>query len=328
MQVLAISLFALIFVFCLMTILLNSIEHDKMEIEKRVQGLVYVDDVQEQEKEEKKLRRRRREREDDGEKEKRQIELSANMKKRVQVVEEELYNLGLKISAKNFFIIWIGAVIVVPIFCMLIGMNMLVRLVAMGAAVVSPIIFIKRKKKKRREALEEQLVDAIGVLVNAMRAGYTFQSAISTIAEDMDDPIAEEFGRVFRETQRGITMEDSLNALVERIESDDLSIMCTAVNIQRQVGGNLSEVLEKISGTIRQRIALKGEIKTKTSSGRVSGYIVGGLPIIILLGVSVMNPTYTDILLNTSSGHILLIISAVLEGIGFAVIRKITTIKY
>ncbi len=325
MYMIGIPFVAMIFVFSIMTLFLTSLEKDKMEIEKRVQGLVTVETEPEPEKESRRLRRKK---EKEKDKEKNKIQLSDDMKKRVQGIEEELYNLGFKISTKNFFIMWFGAAVLIPLVFTMLGFNQIIALAGLAVAVVFPIFYLRRKKKKRREALEEQLVDAIGVLINALRAGYTFQSAISTIADDMDDPIAEEFGRVFRETQRGITLEESLDALSERIGSDDLSIMCTAINIQRQVGGNLSEILENISGTIRQRISLKGEIKSKTSSGRISGYIVGALPVFILLGVSLINPMYSDTLLHTGTGHILLIASACLEGIGFAVIQKIVTVKY
>jgi len=325
--ILAISGSALVLVFCLMTIFLNQLEKDKMEIEKRVQGLVMVDQEPEPEKEEKK-RRRRREKDKDKSKDRPKSEYSAKLKKKIEVFEEELYNLGFKISAKNFVIGWVAALVFGVAIVLAFGLNQIILVAVVVVILAFPVFFLKRKKKKRKEALEEQLVDAIGVLINAMRAGYTFQSAIATIAEDMEDPIAEEFGRVFRETQRGITLEESLNSLVDRIGSEDLGIMCTAINIQRQVGGNLSEILEKISETIRQRISLKGEIKSKTSSGRVSGYIVGALPIFILLAVSLINPDYSEVLLKTQTGHIMLIGSAIWEGIGFIAIKKIVTVKY
>lgn len=108
-----------------------------------------------------------------------------------------------------------------------------------------PMIYVRGKKKKRKNRLEGQLIEAIGVLSNALKAGHSFQSAMSNIATDMEAPISEEFGRVFKETQRGMTLEESMNRMVERTDSDDLDMLCTAIIIQRKVGGNLAEVLEK-----------------------------------------------------------------------------------
>ena len=117
----------------------------------------------------------------------------------------------------------------------------------------------------------------------------------------MEAPISEEFGRVFKETQRGMTLEESMNRMVERTDSDDLDMLCTAIIIQRKVGGNLAEVLEKISGTIQSRISLRKEIKTRTASGQ---------------------------LFETSAGRAMLAFGFVWECIGFAVIKKVVTIKY
>ena len=172
------------------------------------------------------------------------------------------------------------------------------------------------------------MVEAIAVLGNALKAGHSFQSAMNNIASDMESPISEEFGRVFRETQRGMTMEESMNRMVERIGSEDLDMLCTAIIIQRKVGGNLAEVLEKISETIQSRISLRMEIKTRTASGRLSGYIVGALPFLLLGIMSVLNPDYASSLFETNTGHIMLAVSAVLECIGFVVIKKVVTIKY
>lgn len=176
--------------------------------------------------------------------------------------------------------------------------------------------------------MESQLIEGITVITNALKAGHSFQTAMGNIAVDMEGPMAEEFGRVTRETQRGMTLEASFNSLCERIGSDDLEMLCQTILIQRKVGGNLTEVLDKISETIRNRLDLKEEIKTLTSSGKISGYIIGALPVILLVLISMINPVYARPLFNTVIGNILLLISVILEVIGFIMINKVVDIKY
>ena len=243
-------------------------------------------------------------------------------------IENELYNVGIRIPVQQFLMIWVAITIAIPCVLVLAGINNVICFAVTMVVAFGPMIFIKLKKKKRTSMLEGQLVDAINVLTSALKAGHSFQSAMNNIAVDMEAPISEEFGRVFRETQRGMTLEESLNRMVDRTGSDDLDMLCTAIIIQRKVGGNLSEVLEKISETIQSRISLRMEIKTRTSSGRLSGYIVGALPFILLIMMSVVNPDYASGLFETDIGHIMLVVGIILEIIGFVVIKKIVTIKY
>ncbi len=255
------------------------------------------------------------------------LKIDSKTRRKIESYEEELFQLGIKMPIQTFVASWAVVTILVPLL-LSVFIGFLGSVILMGIIAVAPFLYLKHKRKKRTAELEEQLVDAIGVMINALKAGHSFQSAMSNIAEDMDGPVAQEFGRVFRETQRGMSLEESMTRMVERTGSDDLSIMCTAILIQRQVGGNLSKVLENISATIKERIHLKGEIKTRTSQGRVSGYIVGGIPVLIVLGLSLINPAYMEPMLNTSNGHILLAIGVGMEVVGFFVINKIVDIKY
>ena len=143
----------------------------------------------------------------------------------------------------------------------------------------------------------------------------------------MEEPISREFMRVYRETQYGMTLEASLNGMVKRTKNPDLELMCSAILIQRQIGGNLAQILQNISDTINQRIQMRGEVKTLTSAGRMSGYIIGALPGVIILILMFINPGYIDMFFSTQSGRIMLIVSVVLEIIGFLFVRKIVNIK-
>ena len=307
---------AMIFFFSIFTIILYSILNNKIKVDERIKGFV----LEEKENRQRNTKKRKRV------KEKRNK--GVRTRKELAQIENELYNVGIRIPVQQFLMIWVAITIAIPCVLVLAGINNVICFAVTMVVAFGPMIFIKLKKKKRTSMLEGQLVDAINVLTSALKAGHSFQSAMNNIATDMEAPISEEFGRVFRETQRGMTLEESLNRMVDRTGSDDLDMLCTAIIIQRKVGGNLSEVLEKISETIQSRISLRMEIKTRTSSGRLSGYIVGALPFILLIMMSVVNPDYASGLFETDLGHIMLVVGIILEIIGFVVIKKIVTIKY
>lgn len=307
---------AMIFFFCIFTIILYGILKDKMEVEKRIKGFVFGEKEHRQRTAQK--RKRVKEKNNKG----------VRTRKELAQIENELYNVGIRIPVQEFLMIWIGITIAIPAVLVLAGVNKVICFVMALIIAFGPMFFVKQKKKKRKLKLEGQLVEAISVLGNALKAGHSFQAAMNNIATDMEAPISEEFGRVFKETQRGMTLEESMNRMVERTGSDDLDMLCTAIVIQRKVGGNLADVLEKISETIQSRISLRMEIKTRTASGRLSGYIVGALPFLLLAIMSILNPDYASGLMETDTGHIMLAIGLVLECIGFVVIRKIVAIKY
>ena len=322
-RMIIICLCAMVFLTCLYIILIQNFTESKRKTQDRVMGLVDEEDKQKNNSQKGKFKLNLKRK-----KEKKKVSVFATTHKKLQLLEEELYNLGMKIPVQTFVTLWIAITIGLPTILMILRVNNVLCIVVAFIAAFGPILFIQKKKKKRREILETQLIEGITVITNALKAGHSFQTAMGNIATDMEGPIAEEFGRVTRETQRGMTLEASFNALCERIGSSDLEMLCQTILIQRKVGGNLTEVLDKISETIRNRLDLKAEIKTLTSSGKISGYIIGALPIILLIMISVINPIYARPLFNTLIGNILLAISVGLEVIGFIMINRVVDIKY
>lgn len=308
---------AAVFVFCIIWAAATGIMKNSLEVKKRMTEL-RTDRAEPEQK--KKIKRIRAKKTDKN--------AIQRTKKYLEKLENQLFDAGLKLPVQQFLMIWAGGTVIIPVVLLIVGIGGIICAIVAVVCAIAPILYLSIRRSKRKKELESQLIEAISVLCNALRAGHSFQQAMNSIAQEMTGPVAEEFGRVFRETQHGMTLEDSMNRMVERTGSADVEMLTTAILIQREVGGNLAEVLENISGTIRSRLSLKKEIKTRTSSGRLSGYIVGALPIILLIIMYVMNPEYAGQLINTNAGHIMLIVGGVLEVIGFLVIQKMVTIKY
>ena len=192
----------------------------------------------------------------------------------------------------------------------------------------TPRIVVGRMTGARLVKFETQLADTLSLWVNALRSGYSVLQSMEAISRDAPEPTATEFKRVVQEVQLGIDMEDSFEHLLQRMESEDLDLVVTAVNIQREVGGNLAEILDVIGHTVRERIKLKGEIRVLTSQGRITGYLISFLPILLAIFLNGINPTYVGLLFqNRACGWPLLAIGLTMIGIGMAAIQKIVDIE-
>ena len=246
---------------------------------------------------------------------------------RLDQIAEELYVAGVVLRAEEFITIWILTGAVIPAIALFLGAptSICIGLVIIGVA--APITWVTIKKNKRLAVLGSQLSDALTIICNALRVGQSFQAALKSVADEMEEPISREFMRVYRETQSGMPLETSLGRLVSRTQNSDLELVSSAVIIQRQIGGNLAIILQNISDTINQRVQIRGEIRTMTSGGRMSGYIIGALPAFIILLLMFINPGYIDMFFTTETGRIMMGVSVVLELIGFFFVNKIVNIK-
>ncbi len=189
-------------------------------------------------------------------------------------------------------------------------------------------IIIRSKEQKRLKVINEQLGSAIDMMTGSLRAGYSLAQSIETVAREMPEPISKEFKQMVKEMAIGLDIEKALENLLDRVPSDDLELLITAVVIQRQVGGNLAEILDNISKTIVERIKLKREVRTLTAQGRISGLIIGLLPLVIMMLVFVLNPEYMKTLFTHSIGITMLIIGLIGQIVGFLLIKKIVNIQY
>ena len=201
--------------------------------------------------------------------------------------------------------------------------------VAGVAGVFFPRFYVARKQGQRLNAFEGQLPDTLSLWVNALRSGYSVLQSMEAISKEAPEPTATEFKRVVQEVQLGIPMQEALDHLHTRMPSDDLDLVNTATNIQREVGGNLAEILESIGHTIRDRIKLKGEIRVLTSQGRITGWVISLLPILLTLFLYTVSPSYMGGLVeNRMCGWPMLGCGLGLIGTGSAIIQKIVSIDY
>ncbi|MFN8580503.1 MAG: type II secretion system F family protein [Gemmatimonadaceae bacterium] len=170
----------------------------------------------------------------------------------------------------------------------------------LGAMV--PVVLLHLAIQRRVNAFQEQLPDAIDMMVSSMKAGYSFQAAMKFIGEEIPAPLGPEFGRFYEEQRLGLDVRTALLSLQERVDSLDLRMLVTAILIQRETGGNLGEVLEKISSLMRERSALKGEIETLTAESKLSARILGALPFVVFGAVNLLNPGFMRPMLETTAG--------------------------
>ncbi|MBP3697391.1 MAG: type II secretion system F family protein [Clostridia bacterium] len=253
---------------------------------------------------------------------------SVQRKKLMDTIFNELILADIMMKPEEFCLVWLVLTFVPAGLAALFkaGLMPSATLAAVGAFL--PILFIKIKKGRRIKAFEGQLGDTLIMICNGLKSGFSFQQTMENVANDMPPPIGIEFGRVCNEIRYGATMEEALNNMVDRVKSPDLMLVVSAVLIQRTTGGNLSEILTTISQTIKERIQIKGEISSITAQGRMSGMIIGALPICIAAVLMVVNPDYMSTFFTTTAGKIMLAVSAVMEIIGFFAIRKVVTIEY
>ena len=197
---------------------------------------------------------------------------------------------------------------------------------AVGMAFM-PLFWLLMRRRRRMKAFAAQLPDALELLARALRAGHSLQAGFGLVHEEMPLPIGKEFGRVFEEQNLGISMEEALTVMTDRMPNLDLKFFVTAIILQRQTGGDLAEILDKIGRLIRERFTIWGQIQALTGEGRLSGVVLLGLPPVLFLAVYRLNPEYLMPLFTDPMGKKMLAGALLMQVLGALVIRKIVNIK-
>ena len=190
-----------------------------------------------------------------------------------------------------------------------------------------PFLHVWWKRKKRFDAFLEQLPDALDLISRALSAGHAFSEALHMVSIEMPEPIAAEFRKAYEEQNLGLSVKLALENLTQRMPLLDLKMCVTAILIQRETGGNLAEILEKVAYTIRERFRILGDLKTLTTSSRMSAWLLCGLPIGVALAVTVMNPEYMSVLWRDPRGHYLIAAALFMQITGMLIVRKILRIR-
>ncbi len=242
-------------------------------------------------------------------------------------ISDRLAQANLRLTVTEYIIINILSVVGGFLLGNLIFGSWVLAVFAGIFGYFAPRIYIGFAKRRRLNRFNDQLSDTINLLVNGLRSGYSMLQAMETVAKELPPPMNEEFRRVVQEVSLGLSSEQALNNMLRRIPSDDLDLMITAINVQHEVGGNLAEILDIFSYTIRERVRIQGEIRVLTAQGMLSGYVISFLPIGLALIMFLMNRDYMLGLFRHICG--LIMVGVALFGIiiGFIAIQKIVRIE-
>ncbi|HZP26265.1 MAG TPA: type II secretion system F family protein [Dehalococcoidia bacterium] len=250
--------------------------------------------------------------------------------KGAEAMQEELEKAGLPLRASEFYMIRYAAAVVGFLAAILLlrsatGVVLGVPF-GMGAFFI-PGIYVRLKKRSRMRKIDSQLGELLTFVSNSLKAGYGLMQGLEFASRQLRDPIAEEIRHTLRDASLGMAAEESINGLGRRLESADMDMVVTAINIQRSVGGNLAEILDNVAFTMRERQRIRGEIRTLTAQQQISGYIVCALPIFVGAAFFLLNPSYISLLFTESLGRVMLAIAAGLQVLGIVIIRRIVNIE-
>lgn len=245
-------------------------------------------------------------------------------------IARELARADLKLKAGEYVFLMVLAGSGIGVLAWyFIGKSILIGIAGFLVGMLLPRFYVRRMQSQRLTRFNEQLADMLNLMVNGLRAGFSTMQAMEAVSRELPAPISDEFRRVVQEMQLGITMEKALENLLRRIPSDDLDLVVAAMNVQREVGGNLAEILDTISHTIRERVRIKGEIRVLTSQVTYSSRFLSAMPFFIFFALWILNRPYMMQFFNPETrivGISALVIGAIMITSGYFVMKKISNI--
>jgi tight adherence protein B len=252
------------------------------------------------------------------------ITLAMPLMKKIFMLTEQS---GRKISPLQFLVMTAALFLLGCLLGVIYHSVIMVTLIFATLLGILPFFYLLYLKKKRIERFTEQFPEALSMMSRSLKAGHSLAGAVEVISQEMSDPIAGLFKEAHEQQNLGLSMRESLSSLESNVDSLDLRLFITAINIHKDVGGNLTEVLDKIANTIRERLKLKRQVKVYTAQGRMSGYVLGFLPITVFIIFQIFFPGYETEMLKSETGKYMLLIAFVAQVIGFFVIRRIIDIR-
>ncbi|NND93206.1 MAG: hypothetical protein HKN42_20300 [Granulosicoccus sp.] len=240
--------------------------------------------------------------------------------------ESRLQRLFVFADTRKLMMAFIATLIMVPVFLLMVGAGPLAALVSVALLLVSPRLLLSRLASRRRVRINQALPDALTQISGAMRAGSTFVIALQSYVDEHDCPLGQEFSLLLREQRVGARLEDALDSLAERVQSEEMDLVVSAALIANDIGGNLAEILQSLSATIRRKLEMEGKVRALTAQGRLQGFVVSALPFAILIPLSFFEPEATRPIFTTLLGWIFLAVIVVMVSVGGLIIRKIVSI--
>jgi len=245
----------------------------------------------------------------------------------VRDLDRRLDRAGLRVTITGFFTICTSFAAVLALFAILLTRTLWVAVPVTGAVFLGAAGYLRLLTQRRIDRFTKVFPDALTMMARSLRAGHSFNTAVQLVGTEIADPVGELFKAAHDQQSLGLRITESLSGINDRIESLDLRFFTTVVSINSDVGGNLSEILEKLAETIKERLRIRNQVRVFTAQGRLSGYVLGALPIVAFVAFSILNPTYESALVNEPLGVYILSAAVVLQVIGFLVIRNIIKIK-
>lgn len=242
-------------------------------------------------------------------------------------LDKKVDHAGLKITPSRFLVLAVSITILGFILILLLSKSFLAALLGAVAVSLIPFAYLRFKIKQRVEKFTELFPDALTMVSRSLRAGHSFTSAIQLVGEEIPNPVGELFKTAYEQQLLGLRITETLTNLNERINSLDLRFFTTAIAINNDVGGNLSEILDNLAKTIRERLKIRRQVRVYTAQGRMTGYVLGALPIVTFIAFNILNPKYEAVLYRETKGQYVLAFAVILQVIGFFVIRKIIRIR-
>ena len=238
-----------------------------------------------------------------------------------------LQQAGLTWTLQTLLLLSLGTAIALGLMVLILSRSVPVGMVATVVGAMLPNMYVRHRRTKRFNAFEELLPEAIDLVGRALRAGHPLSAGFKMAADDGPEPVASEFRRVFEEQRFGLPVQDSLLSMADRVNLVDVRILVTAILIQREVGGNLAEILDNLSSVVRARFTIRRQIRVYTAQGRMTGYLLSALPLILFALLYTINAQYMSILFTDPIGKILVAVALTMQFIGFLWIRKIIKIE-
>ena len=254
---------------------------------------------------------------------------------RFNKISRNLARADIKLRPAEYIAAQLISAVLVALIALVLGRSGIFAIVGLVVGFLLPQMYVSRAQKRRLKMFDQQLGDMLNLMVNGLRAGYSTLQAMEAVSRELPSPICDEFRRVVQEMQLGLSMEDTLDHLLRRIQSEDLDLVITAINVQREVGGNLAEILDTISFVIRERVRIKGEIAALTAQGRATAWVISGMPIALFFLLLAINPEYikkpfevgVPVFMESGvCGIAWVCVSLGLVGSGFAIVQKMVKI--